>query len=236
GPSGPKTLCNACGLRFSKKVKTKASDPSPNSKEDQPKADGPDGDDGLGDEDADAGDLGTDNAGIIDGGGISQSPIMHTHHELDFSGTRMGYDIPGMHPAPPPNKLAAAHPLAARHSLPSGLQQSLPPPFASNHHGTDGFMPVSMTMSMPSHLSTWFAGGGRSSVASYDHPGYSPVGDAENLIRAPQPKQALQPLQTHFGYSPVMAGGPPSSVSSAGHPIASSGPMYHHYQPSGGPA
>ncbi|KIO34820.1 hypothetical protein M407DRAFT_16768 [Tulasnella calospora MUT 4182] len=240
GPRGPKTLCNACGLRFSKKVKTKASDPSPNGKDEQPKGDnGMDGEDGGGDEDAgESGDLETDSAGIIDGGGISQSPVIHNHHELDFPGGRMRYDIPGMHPPPPSNKLAASHPLAARHSLPSGLlpsQQSLPHPY---HPGSSDYIPVSMAMSMPSHLSTWFANanatGNRSPVASYDHPGYSPVGDGEGLIRAPQPKQALQPLQTHFTYNTVLGGGPSSSLPSSGHPIPSSGPMYHHYQPPGG--
>ncbi|KAG8921513.1 blue light receptor [Tulasnella sp. 417] len=236
GPLGPKTLCNACGLRFSKKVKTKASDPSSNGKDEPSKPDnGVDGEDGLGDEDSpEAGDLGTDNAGIIDGGGISQSPIMHTHHELDFSGGRVGYDIHGMHPPPAPNKLAPSHSLAARHSMSGGLpQQSLPPPF-NNQPGASEFIPVSMTVSMSNQLSSWFAGGGRSPVMAYNHPAYSSVGEPDNQIRAPQPKQALQPLQTHFSYNNVMGGGPSSTLSSSGHSVAPSGPMYHHYQPPGG--
>lgn len=234
GPLGPKTLCNACGLRFSKKVKTKASDPSSNDKDEQANVDGGlDGDDGLGDDDTpDVGDLGGD---IVDSGGISQSPIMQTQHELGFPGSRMSYDLGGMPPPlPPPNKLTQSHQHSGRHSF-SGLLASpsslFPYTNGGGGLGSSDYFPVSVTMSMPNDLSNFFApSSGR--TPTHGHPGYPPVGDAENPIRAPQPKQALPPLQTQFSYDGGLGGGSSGSLSSSAHPMTSPGPVYH-YQPPG---
>ncbi|KAG8978265.1 blue light receptor, partial [Tulasnella sp. 427] len=261
GPLGPKTLCNACGLRFSKKVKTKPSDS--NDKEGSPPAAvalDP-GVDGEGEDDA--GDLqGLDGTGIIAADALTQSPIVHAHRELDFSAARMGYDMSGMGGSaaggpPPPlssSKLPASHSVSGRHASFSGIlpsPSSIPLPFANPSasptttaaHAHNSYFPVSMTMSMPSNLSAFFASsnghGSSGRTPTYELPGYG-LGNMDHSIRAPQPKQALPPLQTHFEYDGVVGLGsaapPTSALSSGTHHVltASSGAGYHHYQPPSG--